>query len=64
MATAKNVPGNGGAAEDTPTADAAATGIAAGPEDPGGWFWAVPAGLSVLGLLWMVRGRRRSRCRG
>lgn len=41
-----------------------ATGIAAGPEDPGGWFWAVPVGLSALGLLWIVRGRRRNRCRG
>jgi len=38
-----------------------ATGIAAGPDDPGGWFWAVPIGLSAIGLLWVLRGRRRRR---
>jgi deazaflavin-dependent oxidoreductase (nitroreductase family) len=31
------------------------TGLAAGPEDPGGWFWAVPAAASVVGLVWLAR---------
>ena len=36
-----------------------ATGIAAGPEDPGGRFWVVPIVLAAFGLLWILRGRRR-----
>ncbi|MGZ6267352.1 MAG: nitroreductase/quinone reductase family protein [Candidatus Limnocylindrales bacterium] len=40
-----------------------ATGIAAGPEDPGGWFWVVPIVASgVLLMAW--RGRRRKACCG
>lgn len=40
-----------------------ATGIAAGPEDPGGWFWVVPAALSGLFLLrWMSRRGRKGCC--
>jgi deazaflavin-dependent oxidoreductase (nitroreductase family) len=31
------------------------TGIASGPDDPGGWFWVVPACASVLGGLWLLR---------
>ena len=38
-----------------------ATGIAAGPDDPGGWSWAVPIGLSAIGLLWVLRSRRGRR---
>jgi deazaflavin-dependent oxidoreductase (nitroreductase family) len=40
-----------------------ATGIAAGPEDPGGRYWLVPAvGGTLLALWWLkVRGRRRNR---
>jgi deazaflavin-dependent oxidoreductase (nitroreductase family) len=38
-----------------------ATGIAAGPEDPGGWFWVVPIAASVLGGLWVVRRLTRGR---
>jgi deazaflavin-dependent oxidoreductase (nitroreductase family) len=37
------------------------TGIAAGPDDPGGWFWAVTAGLSAVGLVWLLRRRRPDR---
>jgi deazaflavin-dependent oxidoreductase (nitroreductase family) len=40
-----------------------AAGIAAGPEDPGGWFWVVPAALSGLFLLRWVGARRRRDCR-
>ena len=36
-----------------------ATGIAAGPEDPGGWFWVVPVVASGL-LLMACRGRRKA----
>jgi deazaflavin-dependent oxidoreductase (nitroreductase family) len=50
--------------EGLPLVRVRATGIAAGPEDPGGWFWAVPIGLSALALVWVLRGRRRSRRRG
>ena len=45
--------------EGLPLVRVEATGIAAGPDDPGGWFWAVPIGLSALGLLCVLRGRRR-----
>jgi deazaflavin-dependent oxidoreductase (nitroreductase family) len=38
-----------------------ATGVAAGPDDPGGQFWVVPTVLSVLGLAWWLRRRGRSR---
>jgi deazaflavin-dependent oxidoreductase (nitroreductase family) len=38
-----------------------ATGIAAGPEDPGGWYWVVPiAASSLLVFLWW-RGRKGAR---
>jgi deazaflavin-dependent oxidoreductase (nitroreductase family) len=38
-----------------------ATGIAAGPEDPGGWYWVVPAAITGLFVLrWLVRRRPRS----
>jgi deazaflavin-dependent oxidoreductase (nitroreductase family) len=43
------------------------TGIAKGPMDPGGWFWAVPAALTGAWLArWLgrriMRPGRRSRC--
>lgn len=38
-----------------------ATGIAAGPDDPGGWFWVVPIAVSGWLLLRWMRGRSRSR---
>ena len=38
-----------------------ATGIAAGPEDPGGRYWVVPLVVSGVALVWIMRGRRRSR---
>jgi len=36
-----------------------ATGIAAGPEDPGGWFWVVTAAVSGFFLFRWLRGRGR-----
>jgi deazaflavin-dependent oxidoreductase (nitroreductase family) len=50
--------------EGLPLVRVRATGLAAGPDDPGGWFWAVPIALSALGLLWVMRGRSRNRRRG
>ena len=41
-----------------------ATGIAAGPEDPGGWFWAVPVAISGWWLVRWMRGRGRARKAG
>jgi deazaflavin-dependent oxidoreductase (nitroreductase family) len=38
-----------------------ATGIAVGPEDPGGRYWVVPVVASVIGLGWILRRRRRPR---
>jgi deazaflavin-dependent oxidoreductase (nitroreductase family) len=47
--------------EGLPLVKVRATGIAAGPEDPGGWYWTVPLVASgLLAWLWL-RGRRRSR---
>ena len=40
-----------------------ATGIAAGPEDPGGRYWVVPLAASVLLTLWWLKGRGRRRQR-
>jgi deazaflavin-dependent oxidoreductase (nitroreductase family) len=40
-----------------------ATGIAAGPEDPGGRYWVVPFAASVLLTLWWLKGRGRRRKR-
>ena len=37
-----------------------ATGIAAGPDDPGGWFWIVPVAISGW---WLVRWMRRRSAR-
>jgi deazaflavin-dependent oxidoreductase (nitroreductase family) len=39
-----------------------ATGIAAGPDDPGGWFWVVVSLVSGWWLLRMLRGRRGRNC--
>jgi deazaflavin-dependent oxidoreductase (nitroreductase family) len=38
-----------------------ATGIAAGPEDPGGRYWVMPLAASALVTLWWLRGRGRGR---
>ena len=43
--------------EGLPLVKVRAAGIAAGPQDPGGWYWAVPIVASVVALLWL-RGRR------
>ena len=40
------------------------TGIAAGPDDPGGRFWVVSVGAGALLGLWFVRGRIRRRPKG
>jgi deazaflavin-dependent oxidoreductase (nitroreductase family) len=49
--------------EGLPLVRVRATGIAAGPEDPGGWHWVVPIAASGLlaFLWWRGRGSRRSR---
>jgi deazaflavin-dependent oxidoreductase (nitroreductase family) len=49
--------------EGLPLVRVRSTGIAAGPEDPGGKFWVVPAVVSALGLLWLLRhaGNRKRR---
>ena len=50
--------------EGLPLVRVRATGIAAGPEDPGGWFWTVPiVATGLLALVWL-RGRRRNSRRG
>ncbi len=43
---------------DLPVVRIRATGIAAGPDDPGGQSWIVPAALSIVGLAWWLRRRR------
>ena len=47
--------------EGMPLVRVKATGIAAGPDDPGGWFWVVPVAISGLWLVRLLRGRGRSR---
>ncbi|HEX7612509.1 MAG TPA: nitroreductase/quinone reductase family protein, partial [Candidatus Limnocylindrales bacterium] len=48
--------------EGMPLVRVRATGIAAGPEDPGGRYWVVPVvGGTLLTLWWLrARGRRKS----
>jgi deazaflavin-dependent oxidoreductase (nitroreductase family) len=41
--------------EGLPLVRVRATGIAAGPTDPGGKYWVVPLVLSALGLVWLLR---------
>jgi deazaflavin-dependent oxidoreductase (nitroreductase family) len=38
-----------------------ATGIAVGPEDPGGRYWVMPVVATVIGLGWILGRRRRTR---
>ena len=47
--------------EGMPLVRVRATGIAAGPEDPGGRYWVVPLAASALVTLWWLRGRGRGR---
>jgi deazaflavin-dependent oxidoreductase (nitroreductase family) len=49
--------------EGMPLVRVRATGIAAGPEDPGGRFWVVPLVASALLGLWLL-GRRGGKKRG
>jgi deazaflavin-dependent oxidoreductase (nitroreductase family) len=49
--------------EGMPLVRVGATGIAAGPEDPGGRFWVVPLAASALLGLWLL-GRRGGKKRG
>jgi deazaflavin-dependent oxidoreductase (nitroreductase family) len=44
--------------EDMPLVRVKATGIAAGPEDPGGRYWVVPIAASILLAAWWLRRRR------
>jgi deazaflavin-dependent oxidoreductase (nitroreductase family) len=45
--------------EGMPLVRVKATGIAAGPDDPGGWFWVVPIAVGGWWLLRGLRGRNR-----
>lgn len=45
--------------EGMPLVRVRATGIAAGPEDPGGRYWVMPLAASALVTLWWLRGRGR-----
>jgi deazaflavin-dependent oxidoreductase (nitroreductase family) len=47
--------------EGLPLVRVRATGIAAGPEDPGGKFWVVPVVASALLAVWWLRGRGRGK---
>ena len=47
--------------EGMPLVRVRATGIAAGPEDPGGRYWVVPLAASAVLAAWWLRSR--SRCR-
>jgi deazaflavin-dependent oxidoreductase (nitroreductase family) len=49
--------------EGMPLVRVRATGIAAGPEDPGGRYWVMPLAASALVTLWWLRGRGRTRWR-
>lgn len=50
--------------EGLPLVRVRATGIAAGPDDPGGWFWVVPVAISGWWLVRWMRGRGRARRAG
>jgi deazaflavin-dependent oxidoreductase (nitroreductase family) len=51
--------------EGLPLVRVRATGIAAGPEDPGGWFWVVPLAASgAVAFLWWRARRRGCRAAG
>jgi len=47
--------------EGMPLVRVRATGIALGPEDPGGRYWVVPLAVSALATVWWLRGRGRRR---
>jgi hypothetical protein len=50
--------------EGMPLVRVRATGIAAGPEDPGGRYWIVPRTASAIVTVWWLRGRRGRHARG
>jgi deazaflavin-dependent oxidoreductase (nitroreductase family) len=47
--------------EGMPLVKVKATGIAAGPEDPGGKYWIVPLAASAVVAVWWLRSRRGNR---
>jgi deazaflavin-dependent oxidoreductase (nitroreductase family) len=47
--------------EGLPLVRVRATGIAAGPEDPGGRYWVVPLAVTAFAGVWWLRGRGRRR---
>jgi deazaflavin-dependent oxidoreductase (nitroreductase family) len=49
--------------EGMPLVRVRATGIAAGPEDPGGRYWVVPAAAGLVAGLWWLRSRSHQRKR-
>jgi deazaflavin-dependent oxidoreductase (nitroreductase family) len=46
--------------EGMPLVRVRATGIAVGPEDPGGRYWVVPLAASALLAVWLLRRKRGS----
>jgi deazaflavin-dependent oxidoreductase (nitroreductase family) len=49
--------------EGMPLVRVRATGIAAGPEDPGGRYWVVPLAVTALVGVWWLKGRGRGRAK-
>jgi deazaflavin-dependent oxidoreductase (nitroreductase family) len=49
--------------EGMPLVRVRATGVAAGPEDPGGRYWIVPIAASALLAVWWLKGRSRGKAR-
>ena len=50
--------------EGMPLVRVRATGITAGPEDPGGRYWVVPIAVGAIATATWLRTRRRNRARG
>jgi deazaflavin-dependent oxidoreductase (nitroreductase family) len=49
--------------EGMPLVRVRATGIAAGPEDPGGRYWIVPIAAGAVLAVWWLKGRGRGKAR-